>query len=149
MCRDRGYNAEGHPLCPHGYVLHSNGYDYDRRRAKWRCSHRCRHDPERPVPACPFLDDSTKHGYTTTVGRTHADGSVRLAREIPYNSPAWKQRYGQRNCAESRNGVLQRLGLKRMPVHGADSCHVTVLQGDFIANLSTLVRLMREATPLL
>lgn len=147
-CLARGYNAEGYPLCPHGYVLRSNGYDYQRRRAKWRCSHRCRHHPERTMPACPFLADTYKHGFTTTVGRTHADGTVRLAREIPYNSPAWKQRFGQRNCAESRNSVLERLGLKRMPVHGTQAGHVTVLQGDFIANLCTLVRLIREASAL-
>jgi hypothetical protein len=49
---------------------------------------------------------------------------------------------------ESRNSVLERLGLKRMPVHGLASCHVTVLQGDFVANQRTLVRLIREATAL-
>jgi hypothetical protein len=100
------------------------------------------------VPACPFLDPDKKHGYTTTVGRTHADDTVRLAREIPYGSQAWKARFGRRNCAESRNGLLQRLGLKRMPVHGLVACHVTVLQGDFVANQNTLVRLMREAMAL-
>jgi hypothetical protein len=144
----RGYDENGHPLCPHNYVLHSNGYDYDRRLAKWRCSKRCLDDSERPVPACPFLDPDKKHGYTTTVGRTHADGSVRLAREIAYGTPAWKQRFGRRNCAESRNSILQQLGLKHMPVHGLASCHVIVLQGDFVANQNTLVRLMREATAL-
>jgi hypothetical protein len=142
----RGYDENGHPLCPHNYVLHSNGYDYDRRRAKWRCTKRCLRDSERPVPVCPFLDPDKKHGYTTTVGRSHADDTVRLAREIPYGSQAWKERFGRRNCAESRNGLLQRLGLKRMPVHGLAACHVTVLQGDFVANQNTLVRLMREAT---
>jgi hypothetical protein len=144
----RGYDENGHPLCPHNYVLHSNGYDYDRRLAKWRCSKRCLRDSERAVPACPFLHPDKKHGYTTTVGRTHADGSVRLAREIAYGTPAWKERFGRRNCAESRNSILQRLGLKRMPVHGLGSCHVTILHGDFVANQNTLVRLMREATAL-
>ena len=144
----RGYDENGHPLCPHNYVLRSNGYDYDRRLAKWRCAKRCLRDSENPVPACPFLSPDKKHGYTTTVGRTHADGTVRLAREIPYNSPPWKERYGRRNCAESRNSVLERLGLKRMPVHGFDDCHVTVLQGDLVANQNTLVRLIREATAL-
>ena len=43
---------------------------------------------------------------------------------------------------------LERLGLKRMPVHGLTSCHVTVLQADFVANQRTLVRLIREATAL-
>lgn len=144
----RGYDENGHPLCPFGYVLHSNGYDYRRRRAKWRCAKRCQHDPERPVPKCDYLKAKYKYGYTTTVGRTHADDSVRLAREIPYGSPAWKERYGRRNSAESRNSVLERLGLKRMPVHRLASCHVTVLQGDFVANQRTLVRLIREATAL-
>jgi hypothetical protein len=145
---ERGYDENGHPLCPFGYVLHSNGYDYERRRTKWRCAKRCLRDSENPVPECNYLKTDYKHGYTTTVGRTHSDGSVRLAREIPYGSPAWKERYGRRNSAESRNGCLERLGLKRMPVHGLASCHVTVLQGDFVANQRTLIRLIREATAL-
>ncbi len=142
----RGYDEIGHPLCPFGYVLHSNGYDYRRRRAKWRCAKRCQNDPQSRVYECDYLKAKYKHGYTVTVGRTHADGTVRLAREIPYGSPAWKERYHRRNSAESRNGVLERLGLKRMPVHGLDSSHVTVMQGDFVANQRTLVRLIREAT---
>jgi hypothetical protein len=28
------------------------------------------------------------------------------------------------------------------------SCHVTILQGDFVANQNTLIRLIREATAL-
>ncbi len=144
----RGYDENGYPLCPYGYVLHANGYDYRRRRAKWRCAKRCQHEPEKPVPPCDYLKAKYKHGYSTTVGRTHADGSVRLAREIPYGSPAWKEHYGRRNSAESRNSILERLGLKQMPVHGLASCHVTVLQGDFVANQNTLVRLIREATAL-
>jgi len=142
----RGYDENGHPLCPLGYVLHSNGYDDRRRRAKWRCAKRCRHSTEKTVPECDYLKPEYKHGYTITVGRTHADGSVRLAREIPYGSPAWKERYGRRNSAESRNSILEHLGLKRMPVHGQNACHVTVLQADFVANQHTLVRLIREAT---
>jgi hypothetical protein len=144
----RGYDENGHPLCPFGYVLHSNGYDYERRRAKWRCAKRCRRDPEHPAPECDYLNADYKHGYTVTVGHTHADGTVRLAREISYGSPTWKERYHRRSLAESRNSVLERLGLKRMPVHGLASCHVTILQGDFVANQRTMVRLVREATAL-
>jgi hypothetical protein len=142
----RGYDGNGYPLCPFGYVLHSNGHDYQRRRTKWRCAKSCLRDSNRPVPECDYLNPQYKHGYTHDVGRTHTDGTVRLAREIPYGSPAWKERYGRRNSAESRNSVLERLGLKRMPVHGLASSHVTVLQGDFVANQRTLVRLIREAT---
>jgi hypothetical protein len=144
----RGYDENGHPICPFGYVLHSNGYDYRRRRAKWRCAKRCQNNPQSRVLQCDYLQAKYKHGYTTTVGRTHTDGTVRLAREIPYGSPAWKRRYNRRNSAESRNSVLERLGLKRMPVHGFPSCHLTVLQADFVANQHTLIRLIREATAL-
>jgi hypothetical protein len=72
--------------------------------------------------------------------------SVRLAREIAYGSPAWQARYGRRNSAESRNSVLERLGLKRKPEHGHDACHVTVQQGEFVANQHTLVGLIHGAT---
>lgn len=144
----RGYDDKGYPLCPFGYATRSNGHDYRRRRTKWRCGHACLTDPGRPVPECAYLRSGHKHGYTISIGRTHADGSVRLAREIPYDSPAWKERYNRRNSAESRNSTLERLGLKRLPVHGLSRAHVTVLQGDFVANQRTLVRLIREATAL-
>lgn len=142
----RGYNEQGHPLCPLGYVLRSNGYDYQRRRAKWRCAKQCQRDSDRPVPDCDYQQASYKHGYTTTVGRAHADGSVRLAREIPYGSPAWKHRYHRRNAAESRNSAQERLGLKRLPQHGFQPGHVAVMQADFVTNQATLVRLIRQAT---
>jgi hypothetical protein len=146
--RMRGYDDKGYPLCPFGHRMRSNGHDYQRRRTKWRCRHVCLTDPERPVPECDYLKPGHKHGYTVTVGRTHADGSVRLAREIPFGSAAWKERYNRRNSAESRNSILKRLGLKRLPIHGLSRGHVTVLQGDFVANQCTLARLVREATAL-
>ena len=142
----RGYNEKGYPLCPFGYVLHPNGHDYERRRSQWRCAKSCLRDTERPIPACDYLSPQYKHGYTLHVGRTHGDGTVRLAREIPYDSPAWKAHYHRRNSAESRNSALERLGLKRLPVHGSPLSHMMVLLGDFMANLRTLVRLVQEAT---
>ena len=148
ICLNRGYDENGHPLCPFGYVLHANGHDYQRRRTKWRCVKRCRTHAQQPVPQCAYLQATYKHGYTVSVGQTHADGTVRLAREIPYGSSAWKERYNRRNSAESRNSVLKRLGLKHLPVHGLSHGHVAVLQGDFVANQRTLVRLVREATAL-
>jgi hypothetical protein len=145
---DRGYDENGHPLCPMGHRLRSNGHNYKRRQTKWRCSKQCRFDPERPLPECDYLEPKYKHGYTVNVGRTHADGTVRLAREIPYGTPAWKERYNRRNSSESRNGVLEHFGLKCLPVHGLSAGHVAVMQGDFIANLRTLIRLIRQAAAL-
>ena len=49
-CLARGYDATGRPLCPHGYRLRANGYDHERRRAKYVCAQACRRDP---VPADP------------------------------------------------------------------------------------------------
>jgi hypothetical protein len=148
--RLRGYDDQGYPLCPFGYVMSANGHDYQRRRTKWRCAKTCRHAKrdERPVPACDYLDARYKHGYTTTVGRTHADGTVRLAREIPYGSAAWKERYHQRNSSESRNSVQEGLGLKDLPVHGTLRSNSEVLLGDFVANQRTVVRLVRQAVHL-
>jgi len=111
----RGYDKNGHPLCPFGYVLRSNGYDYQRRQAKWRCSKRCQNDSQSRVYQCDYLQAKYKHGYTVTVGRTHADDTVRLAREIPYGSPAWKQRYNRRNSAESPCPVRPRTGSQQCP----------------------------------
>lgn len=145
----RGYDHRGYPFCPFGYGMHSNGYDYQRRLTKWRCAKACLKNQECSVPDCDYLNDNYKHGYTTTVGRTHADGSVRLAREIPYGSPAWDKRYNRRNSSESRNSVQTRLGLKRLPVHGLPPGFSQVVLGDFVALQLTLVRLFREATLLL
>jgi hypothetical protein len=144
----RGYDDKGFPLCPFGYVCHPNGHDYDRRLTKWRCAKACLNDQKRTVPACDYLNPQFKHGYTTTVGRTHADGSVRLAREIPFGTPSWKKLYHRRNSAESRNSILQRLHLKRLPVHGLSHAYSQVLLGDFVANHRTLARLIREAASL-
>jgi RNA polymerase sigma factor (sigma-70 family) len=36
-CRRRGYDAQGNPLCAHGYRLSFSGHDYQRRDSKWIC----------------------------------------------------------------------------------------------------------------
>ena len=66
--------------------------------------------------------------------------------EPPYGSPAWKARYGRRNLSESRNGQLAGLGLKRLPSYGLARGTKEVQLGDFVVNLRTLGRLVREAT---
>jgi hypothetical protein len=101
----RGYDALGYPLCPHGYRLHSNGYEAKRRRRKYVCRQACRRKPRRegeavhPVVGCPYLEDHRVVGYVVNVGRTLPDGSIRLAREVPHGSPAWNARYARRNNA--------------------------------------------------
>lgn len=152
----RGYNEKGHPLCLHGYVMRPHGHDYDRRRSKWRCEKVClrlqhtasESGPPQPPPACPYQHPEHKHGQVINVGRTLPDGSVRLAREVPYDSPAWKERYGRRSLSESRNGLLENMGLKRLPDCGLDRDFKEVVIGDWLEDLHTLGRLVLEATAL-
>ena len=116
MQLSRGYDEKGHPFCPFGYVMCSNGHDYQRRRTKWRCAKRCRRDSQRPVPNCDYLKPEYKNGYTVDVGRTHADGTVRLAREIPYGSPAWQERYTCTCTTGASAGVAIRLRAATAPL---------------------------------
>lgn len=159
-CLRRGYDGHGHPLCPHGYRLHSNGYDYTERRRKYVCRQACRKEPPwraegstkedqaiRAVQGCPYLDGSST-GFVVNVGLTLPDGSTRLAREIPHGSDEWDKRYGRRNVSESRNGQVEGLGLKRMRSYGRPRNEKEVQVADFIINLRTLGRLVREATGL-
>jgi len=157
----RGYDDHGHPLCIHGYPMRSNGHDYRRRRTKWCCHQVClpvlagpgrpqdeRAEPQLPPPECPYQAAQHPYGQVVNVGRTLPDGSVRLAREVPYGSPTWKQRYGRRNLSESRNGSVEHLGLKRMDSHGLAHCRKENAIADFLNNLRTLGRLVQEATGL-
>jgi hypothetical protein len=148
-CRERGYDGQGRPLCPHGYRLRANGLDAVRRRTKYICAQACRREPLEPegpvqeVADCPYLTGAC--GFVMNVGRTLPDGSTRLARDIPYGSEAWKQRYGRRNLAESRNGQLEGMGLKRMHSYGLERNRREVQLADFLISLRTLGRLVREA----
>lgn len=151
-CLARGYDAQGHPLCPHGYPLHSNGYDAQRRRRKYVCRQACRRKPRREgeavqcVTGCPYLEKEHALGYVANVGRTFPDGSLRLAREIPVGSPEWDARYGRRNNSESRNGQMEGLGLKRMRSFGLVRNTKEVQMADLIINLRTMGRLLKEAS---
>lgn len=152
----RGYDDKGHPVCVHGYAMRSNGHDYQRRRTKWFCRHAClapqpagaEAPPRPPVPECPYQTCEHKYGQMVNVSRALPDGSVRLAREVPYDSELWKQRYGRRNLSESRNGTMEHMGLKRMPSFGLTSNRKENAVADFLINLQTMARLVQEATTL-
>jgi hypothetical protein len=157
LCQlQRGYDHQGHPLCIHGYPMRSNGHDYRRRRTKWCCHQVCltgsgspQASGSQPQPLeCPYQAAQHPYGQVVNVGRTLPDGSVRLAREVPYGSPTWKRRYGRRNLSESRNSSLEHLGLKRMDSYGLTRGRQENAIVDFLNNLRTLGRLVQEATSL-
>jgi hypothetical protein len=149
--RQRGYDADGHPVCVHGYPMRANGHDYRRRRTKWCCEKTClriaAEDPERPAPDCPWATFVHQHGQVVNVGRYFpGTRDQRLAREVPYGSDEWHRRYGRRNNSESRNGNTENMGLKRMTSCGQTRARKENGLADGLGNLHTLARLVREAT---
>jgi hypothetical protein len=155
-CLTRGYDGRGNPLCPHGYRLAHNGYDYRRRASKWVCRQRCRTRSGPDVgaeivlaessSACPYRDFARPCGFSLRVGLALPDGSLRLARDLPVDSPAWSLHQGRQSYAESRNAVQERLGLKRSPWFGLDNSAKATYLGDMLTNLLNVARFVREAT---
>jgi hypothetical protein len=152
----RGYDDKGRPLCPFGYAFTANGYDAQRQRYKWFCAQACLHgvtpvvqvDGTRyPPQECPHQADNLPFGQILNVGKTFADGSLRLVRDVPVGSPTWKRLYHQaRNASESRNATFERWHLKRLPVYGGLRGKAFAYLADTWATLATLARLVREAT---
>jgi hypothetical protein len=152
----RGYNDKGRPVCPFGYALTSNGFDADRQRRKWFCGQTCLKGTAPlveldhviyPPEECAHQNLERPHGQIINVGETFKNGSIRLVRDIPTDTPAWKRLYHRaRNASEYRNSVLEGWGLKRSPVFGKPRSRTLTALADVWINLTTLARLVREAT---
>jgi len=152
----RGYDDKGRPICPYGYALTANGFDADRRRHKWFCGQACLKDKSPrlqlqnvtyPPKECPYQAQEHSHGMIVNVGETFADGSIRLARDVPVGTPTWKRFYHRaRNASEDRNSDLEHWGLKRLPVYGRPRGRALTALADTWIALTTLARLVREAT---
>ena len=150
----RGYDDKGWSVCQFGSRLHPNGYDAKRHRMKWCCRQVCEVPPEAPTdkpgsqPDCPYRNRAEHpYGRIVNVGKTFADGSLRLVRDVPYGSAAWKETYRRgRNAAEGRNARLEEWGLKRLPVFGQPRSQTTLFLADVWGNLLQLARLIKEAT---
>jgi hypothetical protein len=152
----RGYDDQGRPICPYGYSFTANGFDADRKRHKWFCAQACRRgtpplvrlaNVTYPPAECPYQTPEHPHGQVSNVGQHFPDGSLRLVRDIPVGTPAWKRAYHRgRNAAESRHSTLERWGCKRLPVYGDLRGNALTFQADVWLNLTTMARLVREAT---
>jgi hypothetical protein len=153
----RGYDDKGRPVCPYGYSFTANGFDADRQRHKWFCGQACLDDKEPlvfvedvpyPPMECPHTDpEAQPFGKIINVEDHFDDGSIRLVRDIPVDTPAWKRIYHRaRNAVEGRNAAFEKWGLKRLPIYGAPRGRATIFLADVWLNLTTLARLVREAT---
>ena len=164
-CLTRGYDAQGVPLCPHGYRLAFNGHDYARGDSKWACRQRCRRqlrpdirppnaqpEPAQParqdpaISACPYRDPTQPVGRVLRVGLTLPDGSIRLARDLPVASPSYALRQGRQSYAESRNAGQARRHLKRSPWYGLPNSAKATCLGDILILAGNVARFVREAT---
>lgn len=152
----RGYDDKGRPVCPYGYALTANGFDAQRKRHKWICAHACLTNTEPrvtlalatyPPEDCPYRDVAHPWGKIVDVAACFADGSMRLVRDLPVGTPAWERVYHRaRNASESRHATLERWGFKRLSVYGEDRAKAVIFHADVWLNLTTLARLVREAT---
>lgn len=152
----RGYDDRGRPVCPFGYAFTANGFDASRQRYKWFCGQACLHGVEPRVPLagilyppneCPYQASPHPYGKILNLGERFANGSIRLARDLPVGSTAWKRLYHRaRNASEARNATFEHWHLKRLPVYGGLRGKAFVYLADTWAALTTLARLVREAT---
>ena len=161
-CLQRGYDAQGNPLCLYGYRLAFNGHDYERHRSTWVCRQRCIHHPTPdvvpdlppdqgaetlpPLSSCPYRNPDHPLGSVIHVGLTLPDGDLRLARDLKVDSPTWKLRIGRASYSESRNANQTRRDLKRSPWYGQPNSQKATLLGDILSLALTLPRFLREAT---
>jgi hypothetical protein len=167
-CLERGYDASGVPLCQHGYRLAFNGHDYRRHDSKWVCRQVClrqrkpdvviplppvppAQDPASAQPAfgsgdCPYRHPDRPLGYLVRVGRTLPDGNVRLARDLPVDSPAYTLRQGRQSYTESRNACQWRRRLDRSPWYGLANSAKAAYLGDLLTPALNVARFVREAT---
>ncbi len=152
----RGYDDKGRPVCPFGYSFTANGFDSQRQRHKWVCGQACLGDKSPlvqlkdvhyPPEECPYRGQDHPHGKVVNVGEIFGDGSARLARDVPFGTPAWKRLYARaRNAAEDRNADLEAWDLKRLPVYGTPRGRALIALADVWINLTVLARLVREAS---
>jgi len=152
----RGYDDPGRPVCSFGYVFTANGFETDRLRHKWFCDRACLHgvdpmvrlaDVTYPPPECAYQAATHPRGKVLNIAECFEDKSVRLVRDLPVGTPAWKELYHRgRNAVESRNAAFENWGLKRVPLFGLPRVKALIFQADVWLNLTTLARLVREAT---
>ncbi len=152
----RGYDDKGRPICSYGYPFQANGFDRKRQRHKWICAKTCLNGTEPhvllpdvvyPPPDCPYQDDQHSHGQVLNISERFPDGSIRLARDLPVGSSSWKALYHRgRNAVEGRNATFEDWGFKRLSVFGLQRSKALIFLADVWDNLTTLSRLIREAT---
>ena len=153
----RGYDDKGRPICTYGFPFTANGFDSKRQRHKWFCAQACLNGSSPvfavegvtyPPAKCPHIEPHhAPYGNIININERFKNKSIRLVRDIPVGTPAWKRLYHRaRNAVEGRNADFERWHLKRLPVYSSSRGKALIFLADVWLNLSTLARLVREAT---
>jgi hypothetical protein len=161
-CLKREYDAQGNPLCLHGYRLYFNGHDYGRRDSKWVCRQRCLRHPQPDItldppadqktaktfsaPVCAYQHPEHPLGCVVSVNLSFPNGDIRLARDLKIGSATWELRMGRLSYAESRNAGQARRGVKRSPWYGQDNTAKACILTDILTSACNVARFVREAT---
>ena len=100
-----GFDENGTPICPGGYLMIYNGFNPDRCRIKWRC----------PL-ACGYYAKDCINCSPSDYGRviyTKPEWDLRLFTTIPRGSDLWKSKMKQRTAAERiNNRILNHYGIE-------------------------------------
>lgn len=100
----KGFTPQGRPLCAYGIELARRGTDYQRRRTKFSCEHRCRAHGAAPEPGferCEHLGGAGA-GYTYY---THFDWSYRKFGPLTPDMVLHRQLYKMRTEIERSFGL--------------------------------------------
>ena len=120
-----GYSSTGRPLCGFGIELARRGTDYDRRRTKFACEHRCRAQgalPEEGFESCAHLERAGA-GYSFY---THFEWSYRKFGPLTPDMALFTKLY------KMRTEIERSFGLKKSKRYRMED-HITVMGLDAVA----------------
>ena len=101
----------GKPVCSCGIEMVDDGYDYTRRRRKFRCPLK-----KGVIDSCPHADTCSQSSYGRTVYINDAL-DIKLFGPVPFKSEKWKSIYKNRTCTERiDNRILNDYHLHQMRI---------------------------------
>jgi hypothetical protein len=90
---------------------------------------------------------SLPNGKILNIDERFRDGSIRLVRDVPFGSAAWKALYHRaRNASEGRNAAHEHWDVKRLSVYGQCRAKAFSFLAETWSTLTKLARLVREAS---
>jgi len=134
--KQRGYNQNGWPYAPCGYLCRPNGFDSKEKRASFSCRRQCLSYPEgipNPIRNCSYQNRA--EGFTRHFSHKQYP---RLINPVLRGTRRWKKLYAYRTASERTNGAANDInpvldkpkvrGLKRAAILGIFAATVVLLK---------------------